>query len=542
MQSLGNLAVVIRADASVQIGSGHVMRCLTLADELRERGAAVVFVCRNFEGNLRKHIEAKGYECVLLPVSTQVNNVVNTQNKYDDWLGDSPEHDAEATATVCAEFAARHGGTIHWLIIDHYAIDERWESRLRPLAQRIMAIDDIANRRHDCDVLLDQNLYDNAEQRYIGLVPTHCTMLLGPTYALLRPEFREARALLGERLIRSGEVRRIMIFFGGSDPTNETAKAVHAVQMLNRPDIDVDVIVGIANPHRNEIEQLCAQTSNVHFYCQVPNMAEFMVKADLALGAGGSTTWERCCLGLPTIVVIIAENQVEMTEAGARRGVVWNAGNGGLALSVESLVRIVDTILKSQDVIAEASFHGQMLVDGAGTDRVVRRVLHSHSNIFEVPSSLRLRKATKADVMLYFAWANDPDVRRNAFNQEAILLESHQSWFLGKLASNNSYLYILESNGIPAGQIRFDCREPSVAEIDFSVAPEFRGQGLGMMLIQCGVASLSQVITTRPLLIQGAVKRENIASCKAFLRAGFEEEIVSDTNLRVRYFYRRIEE
>jgi UDP-2,4-diacetamido-2,4,6-trideoxy-beta-L-altropyranose hydrolase len=531
MQSLGNLAVVIRADASVQIGSGHVMRCLTLADELRERGATVLFVCRNFEGNLRKHIEAKGYECVLLPVSTQVNNLANSQNKYDDWLGDSPEDDAEATATVCAEFAARHGSTIHWLIIDHYAIDERWERHLRPLAQRIMAIDDIANRRHDCDVLLDQNLYDNAEQRYIGLVPTHCTMLLGPTYALLRPEFREARALLGERLIRTGEVRRVMIFFGGSDPTNETAKAVHAVQMLNRPDIDVDVIVGIANPHRNEIEQLCATSPNVHFHCQVPNMAEFMVQADLALGAGGSTTWERCCLGLPTIVVMIAENQAEMTETAARRGVLWNAGWGHSALSAESFSHLLDTIISDYDCLTKASLNGQMLVDGLGNMRVFSELFSLRLRTAEFDSTMTIRRATEADVFLYFAWANDPDVRHQSFASEKIAFANHQHWFNKKLYSEKSYLYVIMLDNIPAGQIRFDI-ENEIAEIGFSVDSHFRGKGIGFELLSRGIATL-RCEATMALKIQGKVKLGNAASSRAFVKAGFH--IAHQTEAMITY-------
>jgi UDP-2,4-diacetamido-2,4,6-trideoxy-beta-L-altropyranose hydrolase len=367
--TLDSLAIVIRADASVQIGSGHVMRCLTLADELRLRGATILFVCRDFEGNLYHHITAKGYECALLPRPTKPYTIPN--DEYAAWMGVPRGEDAEATATVCADFAVRcgRGGMIDWVIADHYAIDTRWEQHIRLFSQRVMVIDDIANRPHDCDILLDQNLYDNPAQRYDGLVPKHCRLLLGPNYALLRPEFREARALMGERLVRGGDIRRIMIFFGGSDPSNETAKAVEALQMLGRDDIDVDVIVGISNPHREEIEHMCAKIPHFHFHYQISNMADFMVRADLALGAGGSTTWERCCLGLPTIAVIIAENQAEMTEAGAQHGIQWSAGHSH-TVTASKLGNLLHSVLSNADWYHIASETAHILVDGFGVERV----------------------------------------------------------------------------------------------------------------------------------------------------------------------------
>lgn len=358
--------VLIRADAAVHIGSGHVMRCLTLADELRNRGARVVFVCRDFEGNLQKHITSKGYQCFLLPRPENAYSVDG--DEYAAWLGALQEEDADATASICKACIIEYG-KIDWLITDHYAIDERWQSRLRPLVQGIAVIDDIANRPHDCDILLDQNLYDEAEKRYVGLVPPECRLLLGPEYALLRPEFREARQRLGQRLVRDGNVKRIMVFFGGSDPSNETAKAIHALQMLDRNDIEADIIVGIANPHRAEVEQLCAQTPNLHFHCQVPNMADFMCKADLALGAGGSTTWERCCLGLPAIAVVIAENQKEMAETAARHGLQWNAGWYN-TLTTEHLTRCIANTIQSPAEMMTVSERVHRLVDGKGVSHV----------------------------------------------------------------------------------------------------------------------------------------------------------------------------
>lgn len=332
------MRVYIRVDSSVPMGSGHLMRCLTLAGELKESGAEISFICRNHPGNLNHLVKQKGfclYELSGLP--RQKDEDIKYENEYAGWLAVPWQQDAGETIGVIEKH-----GRLDWMVIDHYGLDERWEKRLRPHTSKIMVIDDLANRRHDCDLLLDQNLYENMEQRYDGLVPDSCKQLLGPQYALLRPEFCEARAHLRKR---DGIVRRILIFFGGSDPTNETKKALDAIKLLDRPDIAVDVVVGANNPHRDEIREICADMPNTSYYCQVENMAELMANADLAIGAGGAAAWERCYLGLPTLIIIIAENQSAATKILASTGAVWNLGNSSEVSSdniYESLQEITD--------------------------------------------------------------------------------------------------------------------------------------------------------------------------------------------------------
>jgi UDP-2,4-diacetamido-2,4,6-trideoxy-beta-L-altropyranose hydrolase len=299
------MKVCFRTDASTNMGTGHVLRCLTLADQLRHIDAEISFICRQMPGNMIEYIKEKGFSVHLL----QPNAADHSMN---------PEFDARYTLEILQE-----QGLIDWLIVDHYSLDCQWENQMRPYTLRIMVIDDLANRAHDCDLLLDQNLFSNLEIRYDSLVSSHCLKLLGPKYALLRPEFREARHRLRER---KGKVERILLFFGGSDPTNETEKALKAIQLLNRSDLFVDVVVGHANPHRNKIEQLCSQHHHLHYHCQIKNMAELMTQADFSIGAGGSTTWERCYLGLPAITVVVAENQLETTMAVAGTGAILNLG------------------------------------------------------------------------------------------------------------------------------------------------------------------------------------------------------------------------
>ncbi|MBO8159077.1 UDP-2,4-diacetamido-2,4,6-trideoxy-beta-L-altropyranose hydrolase [Thermosyntropha sp.] len=306
--------IIFRTDSAFIIGSGHLMRCLTLADELRNKGAEVKFICRNLPGNIIEVAEQRGYQIYMLPYENKSQII---PDDYSTWLGADFRRDAEETVRILKQESP------DWIIIDHYAIDIKWEQIVRPYVKKIMVIDDLANRQHDCDLLLDQNLVENMEKRYEGLVPPHCVKLLGPSYALLRPEFREARKKLKKR---DGTVRRILIFFGGSDPTNETEKALKAVLMLNRPDITVDVVVGKANPHKEKIKKLCDVYPNVNYYCQVNNMAELMAEADLAIGAGGATTWERCYMGLPSLVITVAKNQEDTARYLEKLGIVRYAG------------------------------------------------------------------------------------------------------------------------------------------------------------------------------------------------------------------------
>ena len=349
-----NKILIIRADASVQIGTGHVMRCLTLADELRERGADIIFVCREFDGNLCGYIEEKHYIVHRLPVSNEQEHNIEGNLKHAVWLGADWQTDARQVEEIIKGVDTPPD----WLVVDHYAIDERWEGHLRPYCKKIMAIDDLADRPHDCDLLLDQNFYENLESRYDGLVPAWCKKLLGPKYALLRPEFREARKNLRKR---DGHVKRIMIFFGGSDLSNETAKALEAVRMLNRPDIAVDVVVGAFNQNKEEIKELYSIIPNIHYHHKADNMAQLMIDADLYIGAGGSTTWERCILGLPTITLVVAENQAETTGAVAKAGASLNLG-WSEAVDVARLVDTIKAMIENPQQIKEMSNKAKCIV------------------------------------------------------------------------------------------------------------------------------------------------------------------------------------
>ncbi len=350
--------IVFRVDASDQIGTGHLMRCLALANALKKSGLEVMFVCRHIQSYLQQIIINQGHELVLL------DNAVNGETDdlvHSSWLGTSQTNDAGDTLSALGD------REIDWLIVDHYGIDHRWESALRYKVKKIMVIDDIADRRHDCDALLDQNFYVGMDARYIGKVPVHCQLLLGPSYALLRDEFRQLREQVKPR---SGLVRSMLVFFGGVDAENYTARAIDALVNIGDNKLDVDVVIGAQHPHREDILTTCADHG---FICHVQTnrMAELMAAADLAVGAGGATTWERCCLGLPAIVVSLADNQIDIAKELDMYGACTYLGKAK-DISVREIHNKIMEMLSFPDRLIALSEKAYSLVDGLGVDRVCR--------------------------------------------------------------------------------------------------------------------------------------------------------------------------
>lgn len=354
--------VFIRADSSFEIGSGHVMRCLTLANALRKKGAIVSFICRELPGNICDFIELKGFKVYRLAF-TGKEAAGKFLDHYSQWLSVSWEKDVQQSFGILKTRAP-----VDWLIIDHYGLDEKWESSMRPFAKKIMVIDDLANRPHDCDVLLDQNLYQNMNERYERLIPWHCIRLLGPDYALLRDEFLDLKQDIRDR----NRVGRILVFFGGSDPSNETNRVLQVLKKLNLVEIEIDVVVGINNLNKDEVKRMCSDIP-ASFYCQVENMAQLMNRADVAIGAGGSATWERAFLGLPGIIMSIEKNQEEIAKCSARAGFVSYLGIAS-EVSAEMIKERLCQFIQNPSILREMSSKGRAIVDGKGQVRILEKM------------------------------------------------------------------------------------------------------------------------------------------------------------------------
>ncbi|ATG91328.1 UDP-2,4-diacetamido-2,4,6-trideoxy-beta-L-altropyranose hydrolase [Methylomonas koyamae] len=500
-----SLKVAIRADASVQMGSGHVMRCLTLADALRERGAEVAFISREHPGNLFALIEASGHRLLRLP---EPKAVADARLAHAAWLGATQTEDAQQTVTALGQFADPD-----WLIVDHYAIDEEWEATLRPLAGSIMVIDDLADRRHDCDLLLDQNLQDQTGQtRYDGLLPATAIKLIGPKYALLRPEFKSLRATARTR---TGAVKRVLVFFGGGDPSNETGKVLSALKSLACEDLAVDVVVGGANPHYPQLLELSAQLSGCNLYRQVGNMAELMADADLSVGAGGGAMWERSCLGLPTIAISVAANQQPGCEAMAKQGAILYLG-AAERVSAEQVASALRVVLCSPWLLSNLSAAAASVADGSGAVRVCNQLIRRR---------LQVRLAAPSDCEQVFGWRNDENTRKFFFNNELVAWERHREWFSAKLAAADCVLLIGQDADDAIGVLRYDIRQ-RVATVSIYLDPQKHGLGYGSALLAAGELWLKQ---HRPLVteLKAEVVSENIASKRAFVKAGFEESVLT---------------
>ncbi len=362
------MKVVFRADASVKIGSGHVMRCLTLAGELSRLGHECLFICREHKGHLRELIESRGFKVSMLSNASGHRGVSPSSENtpHADWLGASWQQDAKQTVAVVEPIKP------DWLIVDHYALDAHWEQQIAATVGRVMVIDDLADRNHECALLLDQNLGRNLSD-YDGLVPASCRRLVGPRFALLRPEFAAIRERSLERRAEP-KLKRILISLGGVDQTNVTGKVL---QLLAESELaretELDIIMGAAAPSLDEVEQQVTKLPfDATLSVNVSDMAQRMCLADLSIGAVGSTSWERCCLGLPAILVVLANNQ--KSAANALR-------ESGAAIVADDSADVADELgrLASHDYCAQVlkrmTEAGADMIDGFGCARVVNELV-----------------------------------------------------------------------------------------------------------------------------------------------------------------------
>ena len=363
------MKVAFRTDASLDIGIGHVMRCLTLAEALRSHGANCHFICREHPGHLLDHIRKRGFAVSGLHSCKPDEHPLDETGEppaHAHWLGCDWQTDARQTGDILAELQP------DWLVVDHYALDTRWEETLKVYYKKLLVIDDLADRPHACDVLLDQNWFaTKTASRYNGLTPPHCFKLLGPQHALLQPEYAQLRALMPPR---DGIVRRVLVFLGGSDPTNQTAVVLNALMQSDFEHLVVDVVIGVNHPDPQGIAAMVAARPATCLHQNLPSLAGLMARADLMIGAGGATSWERMSLGLPSIVISIAENQTPMSLALMKAGYISFVGEMGV-LKAGDIANAVRQSLASPIELKNQSSLMQKLVQGSATSQLCERLL-----------------------------------------------------------------------------------------------------------------------------------------------------------------------
>jgi len=358
------MRVVFRVDAALTIGTGHVMRCLTLAQALAAEGAECHFICREHPGHMIEAIRSRGFSTHALSAkaSIEIEAEEVPQPAHALWLCASWQEDAWQSQEYVRHLV------LDWVVVDHYALDKRWEQAVLPHGCRLLVIDDLADREHACDLLLDQNLGRQADD-YASLVPDTCVRLIGPQYALLRPEFARMREISHARRAAEPQLRHLLVTMGGVDKDDATGAVLSALRDCPLPDdCRITVVMGANAPWLEKVQGQAADMRwATEVFVNVADMAERMCNADLAIGAAGSTSWERCCLGLPALMMVLAENQWGLGRALQFVGAAVLIGK-----SIDAAYKLPDEYRAASvtDTLRKMSEAAAAITDGNGVARL----------------------------------------------------------------------------------------------------------------------------------------------------------------------------
>ena len=488
------MKVIFRVDSSLKMGAGHVMRCLTLAQVLKENGANVEFICRKHEGNLIDKVCSSGFIVHELEVFEETG--VDTRLAHSHWLGALQQQDADDCIDVLK------AKKLDWLIVDHYALDGEWQKRLNPYYEKLMVIDDLADRKHQCNILLDQT-FGRQQEDYSEFTPKDCQLLLGSKYALLRPEFAKWREYsLGRR--SKPKFKQLLINMGGVDVDNVTEKVLDELKICNLPnDLKITVVMGGSAPHLASIKsKVSVLPYKAEVKVDVDNMAEIMANADIAIGAAGSTTWERCCLGLPTIQIVIADNQIDVAKNLDSINVIQ------LHDGKRQLSRGIDNILFS---INKMSLASSSIVDGSGASRVAKFIT-SKENFVDL---FFMRPAEQEDVNFAYS-LQTKEIRKYFVNSDIPSMNHHIEWFQKIINSPISQLFVLMLGIHQVGVLRVDNLKSKELEVSIIISPSYSGQGLAKQALK-GIENLT------PFKVLKAIIHNNNASSKGlFNRSGYK--------------------
>lgn len=497
------MKIAIRADASLKIGSGHIMRCLTLADSLREQGAEVRFLCRPHNGNLIGWIKQKGYHVDVLEASTDDSDKTLF---HSAWLGATQIQDAE-------QCTAALNDPIDWLIVDHYALDKTWQALMQSCYQKLMVIDDLGDRENLCDVLLDQN-FGSTEEKYRDLVPKHCQVLAGSDYTLLRPEFVQWREYSLQRR-KKPDLKKLLINLGGVDAENLTTQLLEQLQSCDLPyDIEITAVMGATAPHLKSVERAAQKNKfQVSVKTGVSNMAELMANADLAIGAAGSTSWERCCLGLPTIQLVIAENQKVIAQALSQVGAV---------ILLEQMTDLAEAFNKACAQLKQLSENSAKIADGQGTGRVcgyLSKVYFSESGATLIPYCVLSPEQSRFVLQM-----RNHETIRQWMTHQNVISETDHFEFVGSLINRKDRQFFLAKNGDEViGTVNFTeiNAEKQNAEFGIFANPFLYEKGRGKWLMNLAIDYAIHVLKLKYLKL--VVFADNKVAIGLYQKFGFIE-------------------
>ena len=477
------MQIVIRADASPEIGIGHIMRCLALGQAWQDAGGRATFLIAPGTSALETRLQAEGMNVV--PLLAQAGSAA----------------DATETAGLARTLEAS------WVVVDGYHFGADFQRAIKDSGRSLLFVDDYGHAEHYyADLVLNQNL--NADSRLYPRREPYTRLLLGSRYILLRREFLQWR---GWRRQTPLEARKVLVTLGGGDPGNVTLKVIQALQEMRMDGLEARVVVGPSNPHFEVLDSATRGSSFAILQGNGLDIPRLMAWSDIAVSGAGTTCWELAFMKLPGLVIILADNQDLIARELAKTGALINLGwhsDVSCGRIAESLRQMMTSIECRSRMIEQL----RSIVDGQGSRRVA---------LLLKSTPLKLRSVLPEDCRLLWEWANDPNARQSSFSADPIPWEEHVKWFSGKLADSKCILLLaLDDSGRPLGQIRFDLNDRQEAEIDVTIDGDKRGLGYGPALISAGV---EEVFRTTPVhTLHAFVKVGNIASSRAFEKARFQ--------------------
>ncbi|WP_154140339.1 UDP-2,4-diacetamido-2,4,6-trideoxy-beta-L-altropyranose hydrolase [Photobacterium damselae] len=487
------MKIVFRVDSSINIGSGHIMRCLVLADELNKLECSIYFACLPQEGDLISYVKQRGYDVVLL--SSPLNPLIPINDSdYKAWLLRSSKEDALDFIELVENADI--------VITDHYSIGREWQSYVRKyLNCFIVAIDDLV-REHDADLIIDQTLGRLANE-YSG----KARVLAGSQYAMLAPNFSGLRQEAISRTLSSNISPKVLVSMGGIDKPNATLHVLQSLVEISRARLTV--LLSPRSPNYASVKTWCEQYPNVFHKDFEENMAKLMMKHDIAVGAPGTTSWERACLGLPSILIPLAENQRTICEQLLLNDAIVCVSLEDIA---EGLDEAYNTILDNWLSFVKANLK---LCDGLGVKRIafeIRQLMNKEFNL-----NLQLVPASKEDIRMVYEWQCHPKTRQFSLTQNIPTWEEHQRWMIRKLQSSTDYFYLVEDKktGCKLGVLRLDMMEPEHYLVSIYIAPDCHGQGVATASLQ-----LADYIHAN-ITLHATVLEANTASQHLFKKANY---------------------
>jgi len=472
--------LLIRADANVAMGTGHVMRCLALAQAWQDSGGRSVFAMAETTPSLERRLLEEGMQIERLATS-----------------GGTLE-DAKKTCTV----AGREDGD--WIVVDGYQFGSAYQSEIKSGGFKLLFIDDnVHAEQYHADLLLNQNLH--ARPSLYAKRDPSARLLLGPRYAMLRREFRSWRDWRREI---TAVARKVLVTMGGSDPDNLTVRVIEAIRKLANPDLQTTVLIGGSNPYLQSVEELIDdQKLQMRLIVDCANVSEWMTWADVVVAGAGTTFWEMCFLGLPGLLIALAPNQEGIADAAGRLRLARNLGKQ-IEVDASTIAENLAALLNAESERMQQSSSGRKMVDGRGAERVVAFL-----------SGLKLRRTEESDCEIFWNWANDPAARSASFRSQSISWQEHVEWFRARLADPQAILYTATNkDGTRVGEVRYQIQDKRAA-LSISLGADFRGCGLGQKILS--VATEMAFADSEINFIDAYVKPENEASLKLFAGAGF---------------------